>query len=87
MTGTGALGACPLAWASGDIVLVATHTDETRSFRQDGPLEVPFVSDMVRGVLEGVRCLFFLRSPICFWIPEHSLDILDISSSNFSHFI
>lgn len=56
MTGTGALGACPLAWASGDIVLVATHTDETRSFRQDGPLEVPFVSDIVRGVLEGLRC-------------------------------
>lgn len=33
-------GACPLAWAFGDIVLVATHTYESRSFRQDGPLEV-----------------------------------------------
>lgn len=37
VTGT---GACRLAWASGDIDLVVTHTDESRSFRQDGPLEV-----------------------------------------------
>lgn len=32
--------ACPLAWAFGDIVLVATHTNESRLFRQDGQLKV-----------------------------------------------
>lgn len=45
-TATGPLGACPLAWASGDFVLVATHSDESRSFS--------FVSDIVQGALEGV---------------------------------
>lgn len=61
--------------------LVATHTDQSRSFRRDRPLQVQFVSDMVRGVFDGVRCLLFLRSPIWFLIPNHSVDILDISSS------
>lgn len=40
VTGTGTLGVCPLAWASGDVVLVATHTDELRSFRRDRHLDV-----------------------------------------------
>lgn len=53
MTVTSTLGACPLAWASGDVVLVATHTDESRSFRRDRHLEVDLSQIWYEGYSKG----------------------------------
>lgn len=52
VTVTSTLGACPLAWASGD-VLVATHTDESRSFRRDRHLEVDLSQIWYEGYSKG----------------------------------
>lgn len=53
MTGTGTFGVCPLAWASGDVVLVATHTDESMSFRRDRQLEVDLSQIWYEGYSKG----------------------------------